>query len=315
MKKQILTAAIAIMAIGATAQEKVRVHNGTQSYVTEIEYITFDATEADQAVSVDDLQKENTQLSTEKAALEADTATLKAANTKLESFLKEKLLYDDYVTTLHESVDLGLSVKWATMNVGANASQEYGCFFAWGETEAKEYYDWSTYKHMQSGKSAGMYINKYQIKDGQFDAVWYKNAKYKNNGGKTVLDAADDAATANWGGKWRMPTADEWVELYNNTTQTWTNNYEGTGVKGYILTSMKVGYEGVSIFLPAAGYRLNGFLGYKGSYGYYWSSSLDGNISGYGRSLDFYSGGFDPRYYGTYRYYGQSVRPVCPSAE
>ncbi|MCQ2374767.1 MAG: hypothetical protein MJ069_02555 [Salinivirgaceae bacterium] len=499
MKKQILTAAIAIMAIGATAQEKVRVHNGTQSYVTEIEYITFDATEADQAISVDELQKENTQLSTEKAALVADTATLKAANTKLESFLKEKLLYDDYVDyvpILHESVDLGLSVKWATMNVGATKPEDYGnyiawgetktkseynwdtyiveqgsfigdnktvldpeddaaaanwggdwvmpseadwreiyynctyewttqngvngykitgtngnsiflpaagcryygdlsgggaigyywssldggysgggrtlyfdggffypwssnsryygqsvrpvcpsagntnghvavdlglpsgklwadCnvgastpeasgdYFAWGETEAKENYCWSTYKHMPSGKSEWYYINKYQADDHQLDGSWYKDVKYCNQGDKkTTLEVKDDVATQSWGSEWRMPTAAEWEELYDNTTQTWTNDYEGTGVKGYILTSTKEGYEGASIFLPAAGYRNYGNLDGGGSIGYYWSSSLRGDSSHCGRSLYFYEGHFNPWNYDI-RYVGQSVRPVC----
>lgn len=111
-----------------------------------------------------------------------------------------------------------------------------------------------------------------------------------------------------------MPTAAEWEELYNNTTQTWTNDYEGTGVKGCILTSTKEGHEGASIFLPAAGFRYDGGLYGEGSYGGYWSSSLLEGGSSYGRNLNFGEGDFNPWYY-DYRYYGQSVRPVCPSAE
>ncbi|MCQ2215252.1 MAG: hypothetical protein MJZ31_04945 [Bacteroidales bacterium] len=219
-------------------------------------------------------------------------------------------------TNGHVAVDLGLpsGKLWAECNVGASTPEASGDYFAWGETEAKEYYYWSTYKYIQSGKSKWYYINKYQAEDHQFDGVWYKDVKYCNQGDKkTTLEAKDDVATQSWGSEWRIPTAAEWAELYNNTTQTWTNDYEGTGVKGYILTCTKEGYEGVSIFLPAAGYRDYGNLS-RGDGGYYWSSSLDEDNSSYGRYLDFNEGGFYPLY-GYDRYGGQSVRPVCPSAE
>ena len=145
--------------------------------------------------------------------------------------------------------------------------------------------------------------------------MWYKDVKYCNQGDKkTTLEAKDDVATQSWGSEWRMPTAAEWEELYNNTTRTWTDNYEGTGVKGYILTSTKEGHEGASIFLPAAGCRYFGNLGNEGSNGFYWSSSHDEGGSYDGRSLYFSEGDFNP-WYDDSRYFGQSVRPVCPSAE
>ncbi len=220
-------------------------------------------------------------------------------------------------TNGHVAVDLGLpsGKLWADCNVGASAPEASGWYIAWGETEAKEYYDWSNYKHMQSGKSEWYYINKYQAEDHQFDGVWYKDVKYCNQGDKkTTLEAKDDVATQSWGSEWRMPTAAEWEELCNNTTQTWTDDYEGTGVKGYILTSTKEGHEGASIFLPAAGYRDSGNLYYEGSDGYYWSSSLTEDVSNNGRDLYFNEGNFYP-WYGNYRFNGRSVRPVCPSAE
>ena len=195
------------------------------------------------------------------------------------------------VENSHEYVDLGLSVKWATCNVGAESPEEYGDYFAWGEVEPKETYSWSTYKWC----------------NGSYDSL----TKYNNSSSygiidnKTVLDASDDAATANWGGAWRMPTKEEQDELRTECTWTWTTE---NGVNGYRVTSNKEGYTDKSIFLPAAGYRDDSSLNDASSSGYYWSSSLDTDYPNDACGLYFYSyivgwGSYD-------RYYGQSVRPV-----
>ena len=190
----------------------------------------------------------------------------------------------------HEYVDLGLSVKWATCNVGASAPEEYGDYFAWGEVEPKEYYDWSTYKYGSDYDELTKYCNdSYYGKDGFTD-------------NKTVLDPEDDAATVNWGGAWRMPTKAEQDELRNNCTWTWTTQ---NGVNGYKV----VGPNGNSIFLPAAGYMYEGTLYYAGSYGNYWSSSLRTDIPGYAYSVGFGSDFVAWRSDG--RLNGRSVRPVC----
>lgn len=151
----------------------------------------------------------------------------------------------------HEYVDLGLSVKWATCNVGANSPEGYGNYYAWGETTTKEYYDWSTY---------------FDTNDGGDTFI-----KYNNEGGKTVLDLGDDAAHVNWGGSWRMPTKAEWQELEDNCTWTWTMQ---NGINGYTVRSKKEGYTDKFIFLPAAGGRYESDLYNVGSSGGYWSSSL-----------------------------------------
>ena len=188
------------------------------------------------------------------------------------------------------AVDLGLSVKWATCNVGATTPEEYGDYFAWGEVEPKTTYNWSTYKYCNGSSST---LTKY-----------CNNSSYGSNGftdNKTVLDPEDDAATVNWGGSWRMPTKAEQDELRNNCTWKWTTQ---KGVKGYKVT----GPNGNSIFLPAAGYMREGALG-AGSYGDYWSSSLDA-----GSPNDAYDVGFRSDYVGWgyyYRYFGLAVRPVC----
>lgn len=193
-------------------------------------------------------------------------------------------------------VDLGLSVKWATCNVGASKAEEYGDYFAWGETTTKDTYSWSTYKYCNGSSST---LTKYCNK-----------SSYGNNGftdNKTQLDLSDDAARVNWGGAWRMPTDAEWTELREQCTWTWTTQ---NGKNGYKVTSKKSGYTNNSIFLPAAGYRYDSSLYLAGSYGDYWSSSLDTGIPYYAWSVYFYSSNVYRSSY--YRYRGQSVRPVCP---
>lgn len=189
----------------------------------------------------------------------------------------------------HEYVDLGLSVKWATCNVGANAPEEYGDYFAWGETTTKSTYNWSTYKYCNGSSST---LTKYN-----------NSSSYGSVDNKTQLELSDDAAAVNWGGNWRMPTKAEQDELRNNCTWTWTTQ---NGVNGYKVT----GANGNSIFLPAAGCRNGGSLNGAGSYGYYWSGSLGTDNPSGAYSLDFLSSDVGWYYYD--RYYGQSVRPVCP---
>ena len=187
----------------------------------------------------------------------------------------------------HEYVDLGLpsGVKWATCNVGASNPEEYGGYYAWGETEEKSNYDWSTYKWCQGSDST---MTKYCI-SGNYGIV----------DNKTVLDPEDDVAHVKWGGSWRMPTKAEQDELSNNCTWTWTTL---NGVNGYTVT----GPNGNSIFLPAAGYLCGcgAILFLSGSYGKYWSSSLYGSCSLDACRLDF------DGWRSSSRYCGHSVRPV-----
>jgi len=190
----------------------------------------------------------------------------------------------------HEWVDLGLSVKWATCNVGASSPSEYGDYFAWGETSPKSDYSWSTLKYCSD--DSGDSFTKYNTK-----------SDYGSVDNKTRLDLSDDAARANWGGKWRMPTEAEFDELESNCTYTWTTQ---GGKNGYKVTSKK---NGNSIFLPAAGDRYGTSVSNAGSYGYYWSSSL--NTDGPFHAWYLY---FNSSYFVTYnlgnRNHGFSVRPV-----
>ena len=195
-----------------------------------------------------------------------------------------------YYENGYEYIDLGLSVKWATCNVGASSPEDYGDYFAWGETQPKSTYDWSTYKYCNGSLTS---LTKYN-----------NSSSYGTVDNKTTLELSDDAARANWGGSWRMPTDAEMTELRTNCTWTWTTE---NGVNGYKVTSKS---NGNSIFLPAAGYRNNSGLSSAGSYGYCWSSSLNTDSPSCAYGLYFRSGYVD-RNYGS-RYCGQSVRPVCP---
>ena len=185
-------------------------------------------------------------------------------------------------------VDLGLSVKWASCNVGATAPEEYGGYYAWGETEEKSDYSWSTYKYCNGIPTS---ITKYCT-----------SSTYGIVDNKTTLEPADDVATVKWGSNWRIPTKAEIDELRNNCTWQWTTL---NGVDGYRVT----GPNGNSIFLPAAG-RLGSEVNYRGSMGFYRSSSLDSSYSYETYYLFFYS-----IHYGggnSDRNCGHTVRPVCP---
>lgn len=147
-------------------------------------------------------------------------------------------------------VDLGLpsGLLWATRNVGASSPTDYGNYYAWGEISPKSEYSLGTYRY--------------------FNSSTHEFTKYTGSDGLTTLQPEDDAATAHYGG--RTPTTEEWDELYQHTTSRWVTF---NGVYGRCFT----GVNGISLFLPAAGYRFSELRG-AGEYGYYWSSSLyEGN--------------------------------------
>ncbi len=189
------------------------------------------------------------------------------------------------------AVDLGLpsGLKWAPCNVGATKPEEYGNYYAWGEIKPKESYLWKTYEW-------GAY-------DYVYGDDYSKLTKYNSTDGLTTLEAADDAATANWGDAWRMPTDAEWNELLENCTWTYTTR---NGVNG---CEVKSNTNDNSIFLPAAGTYHKGDSGNgRGVFGYYWSSSLT-NIPIRAWSMDY----TDSEYRVTTeidRFQGSSVRPV-----
>ena len=190
--------------------------------------------------------------------------------------------------TIVEWVDLGLpsGLLWATCNVGASASEEYGDYFAWGETQPKEVYDWDTYAYGNASNQLTKYCHK---------------SEYGLNGftdNLTTLEPDDDAATVRLGNGARTPTADEWQELIDNTTSEWTTK---NGVNGRRF----IAANGNSVFLPAAGQRENG-LRDDGVRGFYWSASL-GNMPFRARFFKF---GSSQRMDSDNRHEGYSVRAV-----
>ena len=244
----------------------------------------------------------------------AITAIVGSANAQktVKVYKNGEVVYSEYITDIdsikfeeqtaplpntengHEYVDLGLpsGIKWATCNVGATTPEGYGDYFAWGETSPKTTYYVSTYKYCNGDLYS---MTKYCV-----------DSEYGTVDNKTTLELSDDAARVNWGGKWRMPTVNEQDELRFQCDWTWTTQ---NGVNGYKVTSKK---NGNSIFLPAAGYRTSGNLSDAGSEGYYWSSSLNWEISNTAIDLFLYSS--TTKFINFNRYYGLSVRAVCDSS-
>jgi len=195
-------------------------------------------------------------------------------------------------TDTKETVDLGLQsgTLWATCNIGASVPEGKGNYYAWGETTPKDTYNWSTYKYRKDGLTK--YCNKAVFGD------------YGFTDDLTILQPDDDAATENWGKGWCMPSKEQFIELYESTSVTYSKM---NGVNGLLFTAT----NGNSLFLPVAGaYEDDDSFG-ELTLGYYWSSSLDTNDP-----LDAGHFDFDSNGYGIYhndhgrRSLGQSVRPV-----
>ncbi len=193
----------------------------------------------------------------------------------------------------NQYVDLGLSVKWATCNLGATSPEEYGNYYAWGEVvpQYSEAYTWESYKFSVGHAGYPQFqLLKYTTPDGATYASWYEDDVFIGDNIST-LDPEDDAATANWGADWRMPTVEEMKELVDNCLWLETSDYKDTGVPGYIVYRAKQDsdkgllfpenyYEIPNysltdnhIFLPTTGYSLQiGF--FYGTPGIYSTSSV-----------------------------------------
>lgn len=230
-----------------------------------------------------------------------------------ESQVRDASTVGGTIAKASDAVDLGLpsGTLWSPWNVGAKSAGEAGAHFAWGEVQAKDYYDWDSYYWMADGKSSWEHITKYQSEDRKASADWYAGYNFIGDG-KTTLDESDDAASVNWGGKWRMPTTSEIQELRNECEWIWKeeNEYATGSLAGYLVT----GPNGNTIFLPAAGYRSDSDLEYSGSYGYYWSSELESDRSRFANSLRIYPSNSDA-WDSQSRDYGQSVRAVRSATE
>ncbi len=191
------------------------------------------------------------------------------------------------------AIDMGLSVKWANANLGATAPEGYGDYYAWGETETKENYSWSTYKWCNGSYNT---LIKYNTSN-----------SYGTVDNKTVLDLEDDVAHVKLGGSWRMPTSsevDELISTRNNSSYQWEWK-SLNGHNGWLVTYL---VNNNSIFLPAAGSRSDADLYYVGSNGYYWSSSPYTDNPYNAWSVYFDADNVDR--HNSNRDYGQSVRPV-----
>lgn len=197
----------------------------------------------------------------------------------------------DDTNSTYEAVDLGLSVRWATHNVGAKSPEEYGGYYSWGETEEKSNYEWSTYKWGKDEQS-------------RIVIKYCTNSEYGEVDGRAILEPEDDVAHVKWGDSWRMPTFAEFQELQDKCTWEWVTI---NGVNGY-----KVSGNGNSIFLPAAGCRYydEEEVRYLDEGGAYWSSTLNEEDSDCANCFSFFPEDDYLGYDCVSRYPGVSIRPV-----
>ena len=198
------------------------------------------------------------------------------------------------VENIYKAVDMGLSVKWCSCNLGATSPEAPGDYYAWGETFTKAKYDWQSYTLCEGGSDTS--LKKYSTR-----------SDYGIKDDKTVLEAVDDAATQILGGDWRMPTTEEMAELMQESNCTWTKDTV-KDVFGYRVTSKKTGN---SIFLPAAGVigGTGGGLVYLGKRGFYWTSSLYDENPSSAYEMSFGSNWLEQEICD--RVVGLSIRPVC----
>lgn len=194
----------------------------------------------------------------------------------------------------HDWVDLGLSVKWATCNLGAKHSEDSGDYYAWGETKPKNIYNWSTYKWCNGTYNS---LTKYC-----FTSPY--GTEYGKQDKKETLELKDDAASVNWGGSWHIPTTDQKNDLYNKCTWEWTTQ---NGVKGYKVT----GNNGNSIFLPVTGTIWDSSLNADDE-GFYWTQNV---LVGQSSEADVLQFDKNKKYSAIYsdkdRCYGRCIRAVC----
>ncbi|MCQ2135844.1 MAG: hypothetical protein MJY67_02900 [Bacteroidales bacterium] len=217
------------------------------------------------------------------------------AVTEIGRFLANTTYIETKTPVAGNAVDLGLSVKWADMNIGAFDPDEYGDHFAWGETAPKTYYSMSNYK----------FLDVYHLSYNKY----VSNSSYGTVDNKSVLDKADDAASVLWGGNWRMPTDSEMKELANTANCSWTYTETSNGVAGYLVQSKKPGYTDRAIFLPAAGVCNDvGNPLQQGSIGQYWTSSLFTVTPSLAYKLNLFVDKVSPT--SDARSWGCSIRPV-----
>ena len=177
-------------------------------------------------------------------------------------YQQNEVHYDTYVdsTNDHDYIEIG-GIKWATMNIGASSITDYGLYFQWGDTQG--------YTIEQIGTDKLFNNKSYKYTDDNGETM----SKYNSIDGKIILDLDDDAARANWGGNWRMPTHDELLELREATNVSRTLNYKGSGIAGLICTDKTDSSK--TLFFPASGD--NSSTGEEiqniGTYGFYWTSS------------------------------------------
>lgn len=324
MKQQIILSALMFMGGAAMAQSQnvnYSVYDVDRSMITSVADATAIVNHVEEAAISNPIVVDASMLNELLTEINNQLTDLKQ---RLNYVMKESNMTYPYdpdengiVSAGHEYVDLGTvingkKVYWATCNVGAKYTDEGGLLFAWGETEGYTKsvsdghdFSWKQYSWSQEGSTDWYKITKYTTEDGVKKGIWYNKGTFVGDG-KAKLDPEDDAAHANWGGDWRMPTYAEldWLRDPNNCTWTWNNAKSGHTVTSKITSN--------SIFLPSSGRRYKTSIE-NSTDGYYWSSELSKSGCYFAYYLYFHSSVSIMNE--NFRCIGQSVRPVCSSSK
>ena len=266
MKKLLLSVCVwMLVVVGAAAQGAIRVYCNDVGYLfakADIDSIVCSCLDMD---SVEHADWQTQVIYTSDSVYRIPLAVI------------DSVCLDAKSVVIGDAIDLGLSVKWASHNVGASSPEEYGGYYAWGETDEKAVYSWETYAYFQSG-TGYVYI------------------------GDNISGTKYDVARVKWGGSWRMPTLDEIKELFEKCNWEWIV-YKG--VDGQLVT----GPNGNTIFLPKAGYRYYEYLYNDHWVGCYWSGTLGSSSVRYACKLGFVGSSWS--WSDNERYCGLTVRPVA----
>ena len=244
-----------------------------------------------------EIQRLNTAKANIKTAIESKGVTI-GSSVKIDSYptyINQIQTFDPY--NGHDYVEIA-GIKWATMNIGANSVTSYGQHFQWGS--ACGYYSSQVGTSGTSYKKPFAWLD-YNFGDGKSSPGATGMTKYNSVDGKFMLDVVDDAARVNWGGSWRIPTNYEYGVLSDATTSAWTNDYQGSGVDGLILTDKTDNSK--TLFFPADGYAGDGSSKNQNIGGYYWASSvyssdMSKSYTMYFKSNTFVTNSPDSRFYG-----------------
>lgn len=297
--KKILLLIIALLTMSAVEAQIIKGDMDGDGQITRMDadaimvtYLGYMPTELLQVYTADELDSLYLRIQNR---LQLIDSRLKVLEAQIEVEEEEK--FTNYAPEHVEAVDLGLSVRWASCNLGATAPEDNGSYFAWGEPWPKRKYELGNYQYCDPEDVFGGFT-KYTYDDGYKNGVWYDGDTFIGDS-ILQLEPMDDAATQMWGTKWHIPTKEEFEELMTKCKWESKDKYRKV-----------IGPNGNYIIMPIAGYNMN-YLSNVGKDGYYWTSTLTTDKESYRAHYVNFAYARGPFLGSHYRQMGISVRAVC----